>query len=158
MVWDCSSSLLLLRALPLSVVLFLGQLKASEITSISSMPGSYFFTCVIWDHPVVFLFDQMGSQFPLMWSSWQPTWWLGTRGVTMLASTSAVPTSPRPGSSSSPLLSCVFQVGSEEIVSWHLQYERFLQAASLRLCCQLHLRSHSNWNCDGTVTEKKRFN
>lgn len=53
---------------------------------------------------------QMGSQFPLMWLSSRRTWWLGTQGAIMLASMSAGPTSPRPESLSSRLLSFTFLV------------------------------------------------
>lgn len=56
---------------------------------------------------VDFSFHQMENPFPLMWWSSQQTWWLGTQGVTMLASTSAEPTNPRPESLSLLLLSCM---------------------------------------------------
>lgn len=67
----------------LSVGLFLWQLKAWETISTSL-------------NACLALSDQTGSPFPLMWLSLRQTWWLGTRGVTMLAFTCAEPISRRP--------------------------------------------------------------
>lgn len=76
-----------------------------------------------------FSFDQMERPFPLMWSSSQQTWWLGTQGVTMLASTSAGSTSPGPESLSLLLLSCMCLVGVMYIMTDYA----FLRAVLLRL-------------------------
>lgn len=56
------------------------------------------------------LSDQMGSLFPLMWLSSQPTWWFGTQGVTTLEFTCVEPTSRRPENLSPLLLSCTYLV------------------------------------------------
>lgn len=89
----------------------LRQRKAKAMTFLTFFPPSVPLTSVWLPWLTSFsVFVQMGSQCPLMWLSSQRTWWLGTQGAIMLACMSAGPTSRRPESLSSRLLSFTFLV------------------------------------------------
>lgn len=90
------------------------------------------------------LSDQMGSPFPLMWLSSQPTWWFGTRGVTTLEFTCVEPTSRRPENLSPLLLSCTCLVGDKlcnrnPLLSVNIKCNYFL-------CVTIFEKDHSSRN------------
>lgn len=111
--WDYRSNRLLFNVLPLSTVF---SQTTNSLKNYVYLSQCQLLFSTVWDQTALFLFilfffEQMESQFPLMWLSLQQTWWLGTQGVTMLVCMSVEPTSPGPENLSSLLLSCVCLVG-----------------------------------------------
>lgn len=135
---------------------FSGNWKPEKWSLVFSGPIFFFFICMIWHCHLLFFvafsFDQMESPFPLMWSSSQQTWWLGTQGVTMPASMSAGPTSPRPESLSLLLLNCMCPVGVMYCTVCNdrldISESCFIEAS---FCHHLHLKSPCNWRSAGNA-------
>lgn len=99
----------------------LAFIRLKERSLLQSVTSSNF--SVLMLH-IAFSFDQTESPFPQTWSSLPQTWWLGTRSVTMPASTSAEPTSPKLESLSLLLPSCALLV---RVMLHHLQAEFYVE-------------------------------